>query len=87
MPMISTCPDHPGVTMTNVQEELAHARSDHAEAAVAAVAMARFRTEFVSQAVAQGNVHRRRFACRRCGTMVDTTDPDRPPFCTSCGVA
>jgi hypothetical protein len=81
MPIITTCPDHPGVTMENVNDELSHAREHDG---TAAAILAGFRSTYVPQAVAQGNIVRRTFGCRRCGTTVNTDDPNRPPYCTSC---
>lgn len=85
MPLVSTCADHPGYTGANVEDDLAHIRTDHPTG----TRLGRggpISTALVRQNRAQGNPDRFRYACRRCGAMVDTTTPvdHTAAYCEDC---
>lgn len=85
MPLVSTCADHPGWVGENTTDDLAHLVAAHAPD----TSLNRggpITTRLVRQNVAQGNPDRYRYACRRCGTMTDTTTPVDPTtaHCEDC---
>lgn len=82
MPFTATCPDHPEAAVLYPGDLIMHATVDHPGVPLEDVS-AKCVVTYVPQVVAHGNPVRRVFRCRYCAAQVDTTDPDRPPYCDS----
>lgn len=80
MPLVATCPDHPDLGHLYPGDIILHAATDHRGESLADVD-ARIKIRFTTQAEERGVPVSRRFRCRYCAALVDTTDPERPPYC------
>lgn len=79
MAIHTTCPTHPDMTPAQTLDEaLAHVRDHHPDERTDDALAA------MTSSVVRARPDRRIFRCRRCATVVDTYDPDPPPYCEAC---